>query len=62
MNALLDVTGSGESGIITVFFGADVEEADAAKVAELVENRFPEAEVSLVNGGQPIYYYIFSIE
>lgn len=62
VNALLDVTGSGENGIITVFYGADVEEADAAKIVELVETRFPEAEVSLVNGGQPIYYYIFSIE
>ena len=62
VNALFDVTGSGENGIITVFYGADVTESEAEKTVRLIEARFPEAEVSLVNGGQPIYYYLFSIE
>lgn len=62
VNAMLDVTGGGENGIITVFYGADVLEADAEEIVKIIEARFPESEVSLVNGGQPIYYYIFSIE
>ncbi len=47
---------------ISVYFGEDVAETDAAAVAESIGAHFPYAEVSLVNGGQPVYYYLISAE
>ena len=35
---------------------------DAEEASALVAARFPEAEISVVNGGQPVYYYMISIE
>lgn len=47
---------------IAVYYGEDADEETASEVSELFTDRFPEAEVSLVNGGQPVYYYIISAE
>ena len=47
---------------ITVYYGADVTEEDANAAAETITGCFPEAEVSVVNGGQPVYYYMISVE
>jgi len=62
VNAMLDITGCGASGIITIYYGADVTEAEGETIQSLVQARFPDAEVSLISGGQPIYYYLFSME
>ena len=51
-----------EPEIITVFYGADVTENDAGRVAAGLEACFADAEVSVVNGGQPVYYYMISVE
>ena len=48
--------------LITVYYGEDVNEDDASKAAETIASCFPEAEVSTVNGGQPVYYYMISLE
>ena len=47
---------------ITVYYGADVTAEDAKSVSDSLSDCFPEAEVSLVNGGQPVYYYMISAE
>ena len=47
---------------ITLYYGADVAEEDANEAAETITGCFPEAEVNVVNGGQPVYYYMISIE
>ncbi len=47
---------------ITVYFGEDVQEADAENAADTIREGFPEAEVSVVEGGQPVYYYMISVE
>ena len=47
---------------ITVYYGADVQEADAQDAAGTITGCFPDAEVSVVNGGQPVYYYMISVE
>ena len=62
IEALLDATGGGEDGIITLFYGEDVKERDAEEVADIIRRKYPDAEVSVVNGGQPVYYYILSVE
>ena len=47
---------------ITIYYGEDVDEAAANKAAESIGGCFPEAELSVVNGKQPVYYYMISIE
>ncbi len=47
---------------ITVYYGEDVSEEEAEGAAETIRGNFPDAEVSVVNGGQPVYYYMISVE
>ena len=47
---------------ITVYYGEDVREEEANAAAETITGNFPEAEVSVVSGGQPVYYYMISVE
>ena len=51
-----------EKELITIYYGKDVSEKDAAKTLSLFEKACPEAELSLIRGGQPVYYYIISAE
>ena len=51
-----------ESGIISLYYGSDVKEADAAALAEKLQEKYEDLEVELNCGGQPIYYYILSVE
>ena len=47
---------------VTIFFGEDVTEADAAKTESIFAAACPDAEISVLSGGQPVYYYVISIE
>ena len=47
---------------ITVYYGEDVRAADAEEAAGTITGCFPDAEVSVVDGGQPVYYYMISVE
>ena len=47
---------------ITVYYGEDVTEEEANAAAETIIGNFPDSEVSVVNGGQPVYYYMISAE
>ena len=47
---------------LTVFYGEDVKEEEATRAEEIFSSACPEAELSLLSGGQPVYYYIISIE
>lgn len=51
-----------ESELISVYFGEDVTEEDAEALVEKVQAAFPDCEVELNDGGQPIYYYLLSVE
>ena len=51
-----------ESELISVYSGEDVTEEDAAALVEKVQAAFPNCEVELNDGGQPIYYYLLSVE
>ncbi len=48
--------------IISIYYGSDVTKEDAEKLSERVSEEFPDCDVSLYFGGQPIYYYIVSVE
>ena len=51
-----------EASFISLYFGEDVTEEDAQKAAQVFEARCPDAEVAILSGGQPVYYYIISME
>ena len=48
--------------LITVYYGADVSEEDAKSIAEEIEAQYGECDVEYHNGGQPLYYYLISVE
>ena len=62
LDALSDEAASREAEFVTVFYGEDVSEEDARKASEIFTRKCPDAEVNLICGGQPVYYYIISIE
>jgi DAK2 domain fusion protein YloV len=47
---------------ITLFYGEDINEKDAEKLKESLEKKYPNCEVTCIYGGQPVYYYIISLE
>ena len=48
--------------IITIFYGEDIDEKTAEKALKIFEKTCPNAEISLISGGQPVYYYLISAE
>ena len=51
-----------DSEVISIYYGAETSEEDAEKLAEELEEAYPDCEVEVNMGGQPIYYYIISVE
>lgn len=52
-----------DSAFVTVFYGEDISEEDANEALEILQDKFgSKVDISLVNGGQPIYYFILSVE
>ncbi len=51
-----------DSELISIYYGADVTEEDAQEFADYVEETYPDCDVEFNYGGQPIYYYILSVE
>lgn len=47
---------------ITLFYGEDIREEEANSLVESLSKKYPEVEVSAVYGGQPVYYYLVSVE
>ena len=48
--------------IITILYGEETEEVIANALCERLQGRFPNAEINVINGGQPVYYFIVSVE
>ncbi len=59
---LADEIISGDNDIATIFYGHDIARSEASLLANAVAEKNPDLEVELQYGGQPIYYYIFSVE
>ena len=51
-----------ESSLVSIYFGEESDEEKAASLSNRISERFPEVEVEMDYGGQPIYYYIISVE
>ncbi|MCI8535216.1 MAG: DAK2 domain-containing protein [Hungatella sp.] len=58
LKAMTDET----SELITIYYGADITQETAENLLEKVQETYPDCEVELHNGGQPIYYYLMSVE
>ena len=59
---MLDGMVSDDYELISIYYGSDVDEADAEAIAAIVEEKYSYLEVELEYGGQPVYYYIISVE
>ena len=59
---LLSQMADEDSELISIYYGADVKEEDAKEFADYVEDTYPDCDVEFNYGGQPIYYYIISVE
>lgn len=59
---LIDALVDEESELISIYYGEDVAEEDAEALAEQIGEKYPDVDVELQNGGQPIYYYVLSVE
>lgn len=51
-----------DSELISIYYGSDVEEADAQQLCDELTEAYPDCDVELQFGGQPIYYYVISVE
>lgn len=59
---MLEAMVNEESELISIYYGADIPEEDAEKMQMAVEASYPDCDVEVHYGGQPIYYYIVSVE
>lgn len=59
---LLELMSAKDRELITVYWGGELQQSDAQRFREEIAERYPDAEVELVNGGQPFYDYIISAE
>ena len=62
LQSLADKAKELDSEFITIFYGADITEEDAQAAGEIFRATCPDAEVTLLSGGQPVYYYLISAE
>ena len=60
--SLIDEMVDDDSELISIYYGEDVKEADAEKIGKLVEEKYSDLDVEITYGGQPLYYYIVSVE
>lgn len=51
-----------DSELISLYYGEEIKEEDANKVAEEIMTLYPDVDVEVHSGGQPIYYYVLSVE
>ena len=51
-----------DDGLITLYFGQDTKEEDAQALAAELEDSYPDCDVEVQRGGQPLYYYLIAVE
>ena len=59
---LLDTMVDEDSSVISIYYGADQDPELAEKLDSLAKEHYPQCEVEVYSGGQPLYYYIVSVE
>ncbi len=62
MMNMLDKMITEDTELVSIYYGADVKEADAQALLEKIQGKYDSVDVEFQNGGQPVYYYIVSAE
>ena len=62
LQRLADAEGEKGADFVSIFYGEDVTEEQAARAQEIFAAACPKAEITLLSGGQPVYYYMISVE
>ncbi len=62
VKAALEIITDEDTELITLYYGADVTKEDAERLCTEITDRYPDAEVEMNYGGQPVYYYFISAE
>ena len=59
---MIDALVDEDSAIVSIYYGEDMKEEDASVIGSKIEEKYPDVEVEIHYGGQPIYYYVISVE
>lgn len=59
---MVDAMVDEDSAIVSIYFGSDSDDDSANELAAAIEEKYPDVEVEVNDGGQPIYYYVISVE
>lgn len=59
---MVDAMVDEDSAIVSVYYGTDATEEAAEEIGAVIEEKYPDVEVEINAGGQPIYYYVISVE
>ena len=59
---MVDAMVDEDSAIVSIYFGSESSEEKAEEIASAIEEKYPDVEVEVNDGGQPIYYYVMSVE
>ena len=59
---MVDAMVDEDSALVSIYFGRDSDEDSANELAAAIEEKYPDVEVEVNDGGQPIYYYVISVE
>ena len=59
---MIDAMVDEDSAIVSIYYGADETEEHARELGDVIEQKYPDVEVEINCGGQPIYYYVISVE
>ena len=60
--AMVDAMMDDEAELVSIYYGAEIDEKDAEKLTAELSEKYPDCDVELQYGGQPMYYYIISVE
>ena len=59
---MLDKMVDDDTAMVSIYFGSDSSEEEASVIASALEEKYPDIDVEINDGGQPIYYYVISVE
>ena len=59
---LIDKMLSEGGEIVTILYGSDANEEDTEAIRSYISEKYPDVDIELLSGGQPLYYYIISVE
>jgi len=62
MQLLENIVDTDNDNIITLFYGNELTEEQAQEAVDMVQEKYPDMEVDYYYGGQPLYYFLISIE